>query len=55
MSLGDGALAWGERHWVKMLEGSLYPAYGVAPGTPLADLPALLQVIRRIHQAAWGQ
>jgi len=22
---------------------------------PLADLPALLQVIRRIHQAAWGQ
>jgi excinuclease ABC subunit A len=37
--LGDGALHWGYTNWYRMLETTIYSAYGVDPGTPLGKLP----------------
>jgi excinuclease ABC subunit A len=45
LSLSDGALRWGDSQWSRMLEGSLYSAYGVDPATPLKKLPARFKKI----------
>jgi excinuclease ABC subunit A len=39
-SLRDGALFYGDAGWFRMLESSIYEAYGVPPETPLDKLPA---------------
>ena len=40
VSLGDGALAWGDGNWHQVLESSLFKAYKVDPATPYRKLPA---------------
>ncbi|MDX1388103.1 MAG: excinuclease ABC subunit UvrA [Acidobacteriota bacterium] len=39
-SLRDGALAWGDANWHRVLESSLFKTYKVDPKTPYKKLPA---------------
>jgi excinuclease ABC subunit A len=38
-SLRDGAIAWGDGPWYRMVEAGLFRAYGVDPKTPYRKLP----------------
>jgi excinuclease ABC subunit A len=44
-TLSEGALAWGDAGWYKMLEASLFKAYKVDPGLPYQKWPARFKKI----------
>jgi excinuclease ABC subunit A len=44
-SLRDGALFYGDAGWYRMIESSIYEAYGVPPETPLDKLPARFEKV----------